>query len=371
MIFNEQITFNAPIRLNAGMERTAIKFKRGLVTPDVRFFEFFICDNTAPVTITNFINGADCQSLNILGDGNTTVSHNSNIKTNIGANKLLNADTVYKFTRFNDIWYEGEDKNSGGGGSGAPINAQYLVLAADGTLTNERILQFDTTNYFTVTDGGAGSNYNVVPKTIAGLLVGTYTKLTVDVKGRVTAATNLVAADIPVLDASKITTGTIATARLGSGSASINTYLAGTQTYRRPHMSITLYGSSAEAWVNMANVARGSAQPLYNILNSSVAVADLVGFTEFRWSVGVRVLGGPSAKLFIRASTNGTTWTGQLENAAGTTADLDISSVGPKVSAWTTMDATFAIATAYLQVYGYTGNATADPVFGPIVVEFR
>lgn len=41
----------------------------------------------------------------------------------------------------------------------------------------------------------------------------------------------LVAADIPSLDASVITTGTIATARLGSGSASSSTYLRGDQTW--------------------------------------------------------------------------------------------------------------------------------------------
>jgi hypothetical protein len=43
---------------------------------------------------------------------------------------------------------------------------------------------------------------------------GTYTKLTVDAQGHVTTGTTLEAADIPALDASKITTGTFATALL-------------------------------------------------------------------------------------------------------------------------------------------------------------
>lgn len=46
-----------------------------------------------------------------------------------------------------------------GGGGGAPANAQYLVLAADGTLTNERV--FTPSTGVTVVDGGAGGNYTV------------------------------------------------------------------------------------------------------------------------------------------------------------------------------------------------------------------
>lgn len=48
----------------------------------------------------------------------------------------------------------------------------------------------------------------------------------------------LVAADIPALDASKITSGTMATARLGSGSASSSTFLRGDQTYAAPTVDV-------------------------------------------------------------------------------------------------------------------------------------
>ena len=51
---------------------------------------------------------------------------------------------------------------SGSGGGGAPTNAQYVVLALDGTLTDERVLTGGTTGPgITITDGGAGSTVTV------------------------------------------------------------------------------------------------------------------------------------------------------------------------------------------------------------------
>jgi hypothetical protein len=54
--------------------------------------------------------------------------------------------------------------------------------------------------------------------TQAGLAAGTYPKLTVTTKGIVTAGTSLVASDIPNLDTSKITTGTLSVSLLGTNS---------------------------------------------------------------------------------------------------------------------------------------------------------
>ena len=55
----------------------------------------------------------------------------------------------------------------------------------------------------------------------SGVVSGTYTKVTVDAKGIITSGTTLVAADIPNLDASKITTGTLPVARGGTGTGSL------------------------------------------------------------------------------------------------------------------------------------------------------
>lgn len=45
------------------------------------------------------------------------------------------------------------------GGSGAPTNAQYVVLTTNGTLTNERVLTAGTG--ISITDGGAGSTVTI------------------------------------------------------------------------------------------------------------------------------------------------------------------------------------------------------------------
>jgi hypothetical protein len=62
--------------------------------------------NTGAVTLTDFLYGAEGQQISVLGDGFTTVTHGSLIKTNTAANKLLAANTVYSFTRFNSVWVE-------------------------------------------------------------------------------------------------------------------------------------------------------------------------------------------------------------------------------------------------------------------------
>jgi hypothetical protein len=69
----------------------------------------------------------------------------------------------------------------------------------------------------------AGSDFAVSTGTIslatqAGLTAGAYPKLTVTTKGIVTAGAALVAGDIPSLDASKLTTGTLSISLLGTNS---------------------------------------------------------------------------------------------------------------------------------------------------------
>jgi hypothetical protein len=77
-------------------------------TPKVSNVTRFVCEHAGATTVTNFVGGAEGQTIKLLGHGNTTIEHNSLIKTNTGANKTLSADIVYTFTMFNGVWYENE-----------------------------------------------------------------------------------------------------------------------------------------------------------------------------------------------------------------------------------------------------------------------
>ena len=80
-------------------------FIAGDTTPSVENIEVWKTAGTV-VTVTDFDNGATTQVIFVLGDGDTTISHNANIKTNTGANKLLAADRLYIFVHIEGVWYE-------------------------------------------------------------------------------------------------------------------------------------------------------------------------------------------------------------------------------------------------------------------------
>lgn len=73
------------------------------------------------------------------------------------------------------------------GSSGAPVNASYLVLVADATLTQERVLTPSAD--LTGVDSGPGLPYTLGLSN-TGVVAGAYTRanITVDVKGRITTA---------------------------------------------------------------------------------------------------------------------------------------------------------------------------------------
>jgi len=113
--------------------------------------------------------------------------------------------------------------NSGvtAGTYGSTTNIPQIAVDAKGritSVTNVAVSIPSGSITFTGDVTGTGTTGSSTALTLAnsGVVAGTYTKTTVDAKGRVTSGTTLSAGDIPSLDASKITSGTIDAARLPS-----------------------------------------------------------------------------------------------------------------------------------------------------------
>lgn len=70
---------------------------------------------------------------------------------------------------------------------------------------------------WTISVDGSSNQSAALTLANTGVTPGTYAKMTVDAKGRVTAGTSLAASDIPSLDASKIGSGSIPVSRGGTG----------------------------------------------------------------------------------------------------------------------------------------------------------
>lgn len=86
-------------------DKTFVNTLKAIATPSVRAATVCKANGAA---ITDFKDGAEGQTIKVLGDGVATVDHNANIKNNFGGTKILAANKIYTFTHIEGVWYEDE-----------------------------------------------------------------------------------------------------------------------------------------------------------------------------------------------------------------------------------------------------------------------
>ena len=213
-------------------------------------------------------------------------------------------------------------KNIGSSGNVLQVSGGIPVWAAPATGYTDEQAQ-DAVGGILVDSAEIDFTYNDGTPSISAVLIatgvtpGTYTKLTVDSKGRVTSATTLSASDIPNLPASIITSGVLPVVRGGTGLSALGTALQ----YLR-----TNAGATAMEWATLTAITGSLTAPRIPVASGA---GTLVDYDDLRWdntAKGMRAGAGAGAVVgtytaypsnghgfYSFASVNGAVY-GTLEN---------------------------------------------------------
>jgi hypothetical protein len=171
------------------------------------------------------------------------------------------------------------------------------------------------------------------------------------------------------IPAASITSGTIATARLGSGTADKTTVLRGDQTYAPVQMAVWFYAvaSATATWTNMP-----AADTLFLGNARHITKADLTYFSQVRLccnKIGTAAHAGATLHLRYHTVFSSTVSDFVIIGSSAVSVAVDASNTYLD-SGWINL-VSGAKADVFLALVGNGGNGAVNPQFGATVAYFR
>ena len=160
--------------------------------------------------------------------------------------------------------------DSGTGDVTVNVDLSSITVSSADKLTTARTISATGDASWSVTFDGSANVSSSLTLANSGATVGTYPKVTVDAKGRVTSGSSLSASDIPSLDASKITSGQLPILNGGTG--------ASTESGARTNLGATTVGSNIFTLTNPSAIR-------FIRLNADNTVSALSD-SDFRTAIG-------------------------------------------------------------------------------------
>lgn len=170
-------------------------------------------------------------------------------------------------------------------------------------------------------------------------------------------------------DASTVTTGTMATARLGSGTANATSQLMGDQTYKvRP--LVVPFVATPTSGLTFSNLP--AAVGFFGASSRSVMQIDLTGYTQCRLVANKQATAGSAgSKLGIYYRTAFSTTASDYSIAGTSAVEVSVDTTNTMLaSSWIDL-ATSAKADVCVVILGHSGDGATSPTFGSITLHFR
>jgi phage-related tail fiber protein len=204
---------------------------------------------------------------------------------------------------------------------GALGAGQTAVAAAK--LATSRTISITGDGSWSVSFDGSGNATGAFSLSNTGVAGGTYAKVTVDSKGRVTAGSALAASDIPALDASKVTSGTLAAARVPTLAVS---KVSGLQTALDLASGLSASGSTSDpntATTQVMLTNHANAPGLGRYWHITTTFYSSISSTGDRAQLAIEYNPSGICRAFVRScyNTNWTAWN-PIDNTSLTASDI-------------------------------------------------